>query len=497
MRSSVHVPCKLMRALFLSVCVWGVASSVAQAQQPPPPAFLAVVEGNATLERDGETIPAEQNMPFVQGDRLRTADGRVQIVFQDGTAIEVAEYSEVECMSPTRVRLLAGTMDHVQRAVTASQSATYLPQELDVYGPTLDQNGAWQYDAPYGYVWYPTVAADWRPYYNGYWSAVPTYGYTWIGADRWAWPTHHYGRWGFARNRWFWIPGRTWGPAWVSWASSPAYVGWCPLGFDSRPVFAFNTGYGIPWSGWTVLSRGNFGAHRYYANRFSVDPRRLPSNVSFVPRTAPPAPPTRAGRLNVNSAPSVGVGVPRQSPVTSRQSPVALPHAQGDPEQSRRVGSPRSPSAPGRQAPASTPTVRPGPADAGQPTIGERRVTPAATGQVPVHYGMAVPRATTATPATGRPPQNPEVQAAPESRPPTPAYRSPNDHRIQRMEPRAAPVAPAAPSTSTPSAAPQSAPAQPPQTPPASAPHARPAPPNAAPQGEGRARGEGRGRGRQ
>ena len=230
----------MIRALLLGVCVWGVAAGVAGAQEAPPPAFLAVVEGNATLEREGEVVPAEQNMPFVQGDRLRTLDGRVQIVFPDGTAIEVAENSEVECISPTRVRLLAGTMDHVQRAIGGSQSATHLPPELDVYGQTFDQYGSWQYDAPYGYVWYPTVAADWRPYHYGYWSSVPRYGYTWIGVDVFAWPTHHYGRWGFARNRWFWIPGRAWGPAWVSWASAPGYVSWCPLGFDSRPVFGFS-----------------------------------------------------------------------------------------------------------------------------------------------------------------------------------------------------------------------------------------------------------------
>jgi hypothetical protein len=89
-------------------------------------------------------------------------------------------------------------MDHVQRAIGGggAESTAHLPPELNVYGGAFDQYGAWQYDAPYGYVWYPTVAADWRPYYYGYWSSVPTYGPTWIGVDAWSWPTHHYGRWG-------------------------------------------------------------------------------------------------------------------------------------------------------------------------------------------------------------------------------------------------------------------------------------------------------------
>ena len=122
-----------------------------------------------------------RDMPFVEGDRLRTENGRVEIQFPDGTALEVAENSLVEAVTPTRVRLLAGTMEHLQRPameepepVGAAQpiSAPYLPQDLQTYGSTFDRYGSWQYAAPYGYVWYPTVAAGWRPYYNGYWSAV-------------------------------------------------------------------------------------------------------------------------------------------------------------------------------------------------------------------------------------------------------------------------------------------------------------------------------------
>src|SRR4051812_36631502 len=77
-----------------------------RAQEASPPAYLAVVEGNATLERGGEAEPAVRDMPFVPGDRLQTANGRVQIEFPDGSAIEIAEDSIVECVTPTRVRLI-------------------------------------------------------------------------------------------------------------------------------------------------------------------------------------------------------------------------------------------------------------------------------------------------------------------------------------------------------------------------------------------------------
>src|SRR6266850_2946680 len=120
----------LVHALLRHVCLVtmiALAGAVAVcAQETAPPAYLASVEGEATLERDGVAEPAIRNMPFVPGDRLRTGAGRVEIVFPDGSGIEVGEHSEVEAVSATRVRLLAGTMDHIQRPATASQSASYL-----------------------------------------------------------------------------------------------------------------------------------------------------------------------------------------------------------------------------------------------------------------------------------------------------------------------------------------------------------------------------------
>jgi hypothetical protein len=246
------------------------------AQETAPPAYLASVDGQATLERDGAVEPASRNMPFVPGDRVRTGAGRVEIAFPDGSGIEVGEYSEVEAVSATRVRLLAGTMDHLQRqAAPASRSAGYLPPDLQTYGNTFDRYGSWQYDSSYGNVWYPTVGPEWRPYSYGSWSPIRSYGWTWVGLDAWAWPTHHYGRWGYARNSWFWIPGRTWGAAWVSWSFADDYVSWCPLGYDSRPVFALSVGHRRGWDNWTVPRRTfeTRGYGRNYASYYRAGPR--------------------------------------------------------------------------------------------------------------------------------------------------------------------------------------------------------------------------------
>ena len=69
---------------------------------------------------------------------------------------------------------------------------------------------------------------------------------------------------------WYWIPGATWSPAWVSWAAGGDYVGWCPLGYRDRPVLVYdrlgrgNRGFAVPRGGttvaqtpWTYLRRGD------------------------------------------------------------------------------------------------------------------------------------------------------------------------------------------------------------------------------------------------
>lgn len=165
---------------------------------------------------------------------------------------------------------------------TRATSTQYLPSNLRMYSSAFDQYGAWEYEPTHGYVWYPGVADGWRPYYQGFWRPLPRYGWTWIAADRWGWPTHHYGRWGYGRSRWFWIPDRRWGPAWVSWASAADYVSWCPLGFNNRPVFNFSLSVGNTWAGWVVLPRRSFGLRNAWASHYAYDGRRIPRSTAFA-----------------------------------------------------------------------------------------------------------------------------------------------------------------------------------------------------------------------
>ena len=193
-------------------------------------------------------------------------------------------------------------------------SAQYLPNDVRPYSPVFDSYGSWQYEQVYGYVWYPRVQIGWRPYHHGRWVSVRPYGWTWIAGDPWGWPTHHYGRWGFSGGAWFWIPGRTWGPAWVSWAYAPGYVSWCPLGWNDRPVLQIVNVYGRrynPWDAWTVVPRHHFGGT--YVNVRSVASVRIDQRVqgSFVVGNTAPEVRYAVGR---NAAPIRTVGryaVPR------------------------------------------------------------------------------------------------------------------------------------------------------------------------------------------
>ena len=522
MRSTYSVARVLTLALAL-LSFFPLTGVAQDADQPTnAPAHLSFVDGSATLEREGQTETAVSGMPFVPGDRLQTTRGRVEVLFADGSALAVDEFTTIELQdrallrmgtgrllltvsgvndpanairyqidTPSasastdgpgeyRIRLLNGhgeletelavfrgyatlVTDVGSTAVRAGErslardtlapsrplifnsarfdafdrwasarrdarlgtaSSQYLPRDLHVYSSTFDSHGTWGSYGNYGHVWYPTVAPGWRPYYYGYWSPVPAYGWTWIGYDPWGWPTHHYGRWGFGGGRWFWAPGRTWGGAWVSWASAPGYVGWCPMGYCGGAGFSFGVSFGGPWNGWVVVSNPYFGhGYRYPVHHHAVPPTAIPYRTSFaVHSRAPIAPPVAAAR------------------------PLAVPRASAGDSQVRASAR----SAPGRQpltVPGATRTITPNQpelgvravqrsqspaAQAGAPAgaryvpDGRTRVGPsrqASPGVAPSNQGTASPRR---YPPVATTPQTPGITA------PSPGYRS---GPIQRAQP--------------------------------------------------------------
>ena len=573
-------------ALCLATPLAAAQESASRPASDAPPAHISFVEGSAVLERDGRPDSSPSSMPLLAGDRIRTTNGRVEVLFADGSTLHVDHDTLVDFQSDEVVRLLDGRIrlsiagrerdvayridapaawvqitepgeyrvavlrgegerqvelgvlrgaaelinedgrsfvragerafatagarpsspyvfnsaawdafdqwSESRRDERLGASAQYLPPDVQPYAARFDAHGVWQHEPAHGYVWYPRVRPDWRPYYHGRWVSVRPYGWTWIAGDPWGWPTHHYGRWGYSGSAWFWIPGRRWGAAWVSWAHATDYVSWCPLGWNDRPVFSLiniNIHRGRrydPWHAWTVVPRRHFStgfvnAHVVSRTRFDDRFRR-----SFVPRDHGPdwryAVPRAASPIRVAGT-RTGYAVPRGSaapaapsysdrggstPYRGFPTPSRTPRAAGaggTPE--RRAPAPVT-VAPSRAVPrdGAPPATSTNPTTSTAPTRGwERYERPSTRGAAPEYrreqpgrtsrdgspvpdhseYGQrrAVPRAD--TPGSHEAPQRHEPGqiyrrpgASDAPRPPAGASRPPDNWR-QREAPRPAP----------------------------------------------------------
>src|SRR5438034_10639794 len=96
-----HIVALLGYALLL------LAPVSAAAQETPPP-YLAVIEGAANIDRQGDVQQAVPNMPVLPGDRVTTIGGRVEILFPDGSALDLDHDSSVELLTPIRINLSTG-----------------------------------------------------------------------------------------------------------------------------------------------------------------------------------------------------------------------------------------------------------------------------------------------------------------------------------------------------------------------------------------------------
>lgn len=128
-----------------------------------------------------------------------------------------------------RILLAVAVLAFLFPAVRQAEAADI---SIDFFYDNIGDGGSWVEVADYGYCWQPTVAVSnrsWRPYTDGYW-AYTDLGWTWVSYEDFGWATYHYGRWVRLRGRgWIWVPGREWGPAWVSWRTGGDYIGWAPL----------------------------------------------------------------------------------------------------------------------------------------------------------------------------------------------------------------------------------------------------------------------------
>jgi len=133
-------------------------------------------------------------------------------------------------------------------------SVSYFYDEMAPYGRWIDYQ-------PYGWCWTPyDVSADWRPYTAGSWVYTDV-GWTWASSEPWGWAAYHYGRWTFdPAYGWVWVPGTTWGPAWVAWYGNDDCVGWAPLspGMDISVSLRYADVERIPAQQWCFVQRQHF-----------------------------------------------------------------------------------------------------------------------------------------------------------------------------------------------------------------------------------------------
>ena len=95
------------------------------------PAHLSVVDGSATLERDGRIEAATENTPLLAGDRLRTERGRVSILYADGSSLDIDQFSNIDLVSESLLRLNGGRIRLAVVRVTLAQ-----PLRVDGAGAT-------------------------------------------------------------------------------------------------------------------------------------------------------------------------------------------------------------------------------------------------------------------------------------------------------------------------------------------------------------------------
>lgn len=145
-------------------------------------------------------------------------------------------------------------------------SSRYLPEELKSYSYDFDENGRWVYVREYGYVWTPTVivSAGWAPYRIGKWTWIGG-DYVWVSYEPWGWVPYHYGRWTFTVSiGWCWVPPARgavyWGPGFVGWVHTPAYVAWVPLA--PHDIY-----YGYGYYGPRTVNIININIHKTVINK--------------------------------------------------------------------------------------------------------------------------------------------------------------------------------------------------------------------------------------
>jgi hypothetical protein len=245
------------------------------------------------------------------------------------------------------------------RAEAAPEVYEELPQEVRPYYRELSDHGRWVHEDGVGWVWSPTVAADWRPYYDGYW-AYGANGYFWVSYEPWGWAPYHYGRWTWiGPHGWCWSPGSVFAGAWVAWSWGSLYVGWSALDYWNYPAYrhSWYHGYYDPYA-WTFVGYRHLHYRHYDDCHVGYDEVARHGHHSAAVTRPPRVSPRDLSRSEESRQQAVRRvqedATARIRPVTDRRERPAADH--GFRAAERRTG--RVPDATGRPALAGSRAVR-------------------------------------------------------------------------------------------------------------------------------------------
>ena len=213
---------------------------------------------------DGTTeVSVLRGSVYVEGQ-----NGRTQVDAGAMLSIDSNQNAELSAMRPEDA-WISWNLSRDPSLARAGGSRNYLPASLDVYSNDFDANGRWVSTADYGNVWTPTaVVAGWAPYRLGRWCWIGG-DYVWVSYDPWGWAPYHYGRWAFlASIGWCWVPPPAtavyWGPGFVAWINTPAYVSWVPLA--PREIYYGHGYYGPHSVNITNVNINRINTTNVYAN---------------------------------------------------------------------------------------------------------------------------------------------------------------------------------------------------------------------------------------
>ena len=304
----------------LRVSVYDLADGDSIEIDTPRGALMLLAPGEYRVDAPPDDSP--MLVAVYRGTLEWTAGGVAQMV-RSGQAIGISGIGTMQVESaslPASDSFDQWSADR-DRRLASSASAKYVSRDIPGYAD-LDDNGAWQTDAQYGPVWYPSgVQSDWAPYRNGRWVWVEPWGWNWVEAEPWGYAPFHYGRWAQVGSRWGWLPGSV--------VARPYYA-------PALVVFVDGSGFQAGAQAWFPLGAGE--PYRPWYHSGDAYQRRM--NAPTFGRVANIAPNTnvtaidyRNRRLGMTAVPAAtfrsGLPVARRAiPVTQEQmakAPIA-PH---------------------------------------------------------------------------------------------------------------------------------------------------------------------------